>query len=538
MSNTNRRDFLKAMCLGAVASSLPGCMTAARTEQKRPLTGAEGRTGAADKRPNIVLIMADDMGYSDAGCYGGEIKTPNIDGLAAPGLRFTTFYNNAICGPTRASLLTGLHCQQTGHSGASWNQRKDFSKCVTISEVLQDAGYHTMMVGKWQGRDLAVKRGFDRFFGPGCQGRISYFNEVRGNRYRLNDKPWTFPKEGFFMTDAFSDYAVRFLEEAVQGDKPFFMYAAYVAPHWPLHARERDIAPYRTTYRNAGWTQHRKERFERQQRMGLIPNSWRLPPVSLPDWPKDKFKDWQAERMSVYAAQISCMDRGIGRILDVIKRAGAEDNTLVMFLSDNGAAALGGNVPYEKADWTPGPGWRLDGGTIRSGSGPGIMPGPHDTFAACGPAWACTSNTPFRNYKFSCHEGGIVTPLVARWPAVIKKDNGITRQFGHVIDLMATCLDVAGVKYPVEFKGRKPLPMEGRSLFPIFKGEQREGHEVLCWNTGRSRAIRMGRWKLVNGREFYDLEVDGTETNNLAAKHPDRVKQMAERYAQWVKHVG
>ena len=504
--------------------------------------------GAAD-RPNIVLIMVDDMGWSDLGCYGGKIDTPHIDSLATDGLRFTRFYNNAVCGATRASLLTGLYCQQTGHRGDRWNEPKNFNKCVLIPEVLQAGGYHTAMVGKWQGRDLAVKRGFDRFFGPNCQGKISYWHAVKDNDFYLNDRPWEFPETGFFMTDAFNDHAIEFLEEAAGGEKPFFLYVAYIAPHWPLHAREETIASYRERYRKKGWGDWRDTRLGRQQQAGLLPTNAKPAPVpgSIPQWADDPHQDWQAERMAVYAAQISNVDRGVGRLLEVLRKSGADKNTLVLFLSDNGAAPNGGLAPAKRG-FGFGPGsnnrnWRKDGVAVKPGSGPDLMPGPHDTFAGYGIAWATTSNTPLRSHKQSAYEGGIRTPLVARWPKVINKGATLTRQPGHVIDIMATCLDVAGIDYPAEFQGRHPLPMEGKSLVPIFHGEKRPGHELLAWNCGRGRAIQMENWKLVRPRddrpwELYNLESDIGETDNQAAKFPERVRMMAAKYAAWRRRVG
>ena len=505
---------------------------------------------AADipKRPNIVLIMVDDMGWSDLGCYGGEIETPNIDSLARDGLRFTRFYNNAVCGATRASLLTGLYCQQAGHRGDRWNEPKDFNRCVLIPEVLQANGYHTAMVGKWQGRDLAVKRGFDRFFGPNCRAKISYWDAVVQNDFYLDDQPWMHPDD-FFMTDAFNDYSVEFLQDAVAGQKPFFLYVAYIAPHWPLHAREETIAPYRERYQQTGWDGWRENRLARQRELGLLPED-AMPAVrnqSVPDWSKDPNKDWQAERMAVYAAQISNVDRGVGRLLDVLKTSGADENTLVLFLSDNGAAPDGGFTPSKSgfgfAPNANNANWRKDGVAIRPGSGPDLMPGPHDTFSAYGLAWALTSNTPLRDAKQSAYEGGIRTPLIARWPTVIKQGNGLTGQPGHVMDIMATCLDLAGVEYPTEFQGRRPTLMEGRSLAPIFRGQQGEGHELIAWNCARGRAIQMGDWKLVRPRdnqpwELYNLETDIGETRNLAAEEPERVTAMTAKYQEWRTRVG
>jgi len=501
--------------------------------------------------PNIIVVLADDLGWSDIGCYGGEIPTPHIDKLAAGGLRFKQFYNNAVCGPTRAALLTGLHCQQIGHSGANWNEATDFRKCVSVGEVLQTSGYRTLMVGKWQERDLPAKRGFDRFFGPMCAGKISYFNEVHLNPFYLDEARWNFPDKDFSMTDAFTDHAVRFVEEAVKPSekKPFFLYLAYVAPHWPLHAKEEEITPHRKRYRDHGWDYWREQRHKRQGEMGLVPGEWKPSPrpASVHEWKSDKFLEWQAERMAVYAAQVTSIDRGVGQVMEAIRKAGVADNTLVLFLSDNGAAPNGEVIPTDLG-FGFGPKakndvWRLDGVAIKPGSGPKNLPGPADTFAAYGLGWATTSNTPFRSTKMYAYEGGIRTPLIACWPALIRKGGELTNQPGHVVDIMATCLDVAGAKYPTEFNSRQPLPMEGKSLKPIFRGEERPPHEALYWNAPNNQAIRMGDWKLVNATrgkpwELYDLNTDGTETTDLAEKHPERVKEMSAKWLTWAKKYG
>ncbi len=544
--------FLGLLCWGSSLTSAkdgPREASPRQNEASRKPVFQPRQLLAQKTRPNIILIMADDMGFSDLGCYGGEIQTPHIDTLARQGLRWSQFYNNAICGPTRASLLTGLYCQQVGHPGNRWNEPKDFSKCITIGEALQRAGYHTMMVGKWQGRDLAVERGFDRFFGPNCQSKISYYHEVQKNPFYLNNKRWTFPEQGFFLTEALTDYAVQFLDEAAAQTKPFFLYVAYIAPHWPLHAREEEIAPYREQYRKHGWDFWRQHRFEQQQKTGLLPDNWTLAPLpqGVHAWKDDRYQQWQAERMAAYAAQVTGVDRGVGRLMEALQRHKIEQNTLVMFLSDNGAAPDGGLLPSQggfgfqpnRKNNT----WYLNGLAIRPGSGPSNLPGPPETFAAYGLAWASLSNTPLRGTKLTAWEGGIRTPLVVRWPAVIKTGGHITQQFGHVIDFLPTCLDVAGGTYPRTLGERRPLPLEGKSLVPIFHGEQRTAHEQLCWSTPRNQAIRMGRWKLVNQRhgqdwELYDLETDGTETTNLAEKYPERVQQMARRFEEWRKRVG
>lgn len=508
----------------------------------------EGAETPTDRRPNIILVMADDLGWSDIGCYGGEIQTPHIDSLARDGLRFTQFYNNAICGPTRASLLTGLYCQQIGHRGDRWNESKDFSKCVTLGEVLQQAGYNTAMVGKWQGRDSALDRGFDQFFGPMCQAKISYFHEVKSNPYFVDRERVELPDD-FYLTDALNDYALRFLKSSVTEKKPFFLYVAHIAPHWPLHAREDDVAHYREKYRNLGWDEVRRRRFESQRQTGLIPSEWELAsrPSGVRDWGADKFKSWQAERMAVYAAQVAAIDRGVGQLLQALKDAGEVDNTLVMFLSDNGAAPDGGLAPGKSGfGFSPSgnnTAWRKDGEAIRPGSGPDNLPGPHDTFAAYGLAWANASNTPMRGTKLEGYEGGIRTPLVVRWPAVIHDGDKLTRQPGHVIDFMATCLDVANADYPTEFNGRRPLPVEGKSLLPIFQGMHREEHEQLCWMVPRHHAIRVGNWKAVRPRkggtwQLFNLDTDGTETTDQSTQEPERLEQLASQFEAWRKRVG
>ncbi len=507
------------------------------------------RAAPADDRPNIIVIMADDLGWSDVGCYGGEIPTPHIDSLAAQGLRFTQFYNNAVCGPTRASLLTGLYCQQVGHSGRRWNQPKDYSKCVLISEVLKQAGYRTMMVGKWQGRDLAVDRGFDHFFGPNCQSKVSYFHEVVGNDFYLDNQRWHPPSDGFYLTDAFNDYANRFLTEALKDPRPFFLYVAHIAPHWPLHAPASYIAPHRQRYRTRGWDEWRSVRLQRQKELGLFPSQTELGPLDprIGRWKNDRHKDWQGERMAVYAAQVSRIDVGVGQLLKTLEASDRADNTLILFLSDNGAAPDGGLQPTrhgfgfsEKGEGNP---FRRDGVAIRGGSGPDRMPGPPDTFAGYGLAWASCSNTPLRGTKLTAYEGGIRTPLIVRWPAVIRDRGRMAPQVGHVIDVMATCLDVAKHDYPTEFHGRKPLPLEGKSLVPILRGETRTPHEILAWDAPRNQALRQGDWKIVNRRhgqpwELYDLRTDPTERTNLASRFPQRVAQLAARFQAWQRRVG
>ena len=526
----NRRELIRSLAGGAAALAVP-----VRPASSGPAPGA--------KRPNIVLIMADDMGFSDLGCYGGQIRTPNLDRLAAGGLRFAQFYNCALCGPSRAALMTGLYPHQAG-VGERWTGLLN-PRCVTIVELLKRAGYATNVVGRldmvtaenWHDPQR-IRRHADHFFGStGHVGPGNYFQAVRDTPFYLDGEPYPIPPQGFYKTDALTDHAVRFIGEAAKKGRPFFLYAAYNAPHWPLHAREADIARYRRTYRQLGWDQARARRHQRLIELGLIDPRCPLAPrdCRVAPWKDAPHPQWEAERMAVYAAQIDCMDRNIGRILEAIRNAGAQRNTLVMFLSDNGPSDQVWSRPLDRK----GRPWRLDGTPTRVGNNPAITPGGADTFVTYGPPWANVSNTPFRLYKGTSHEGGIATPLIAYWPQTIQRGGAITRQVGHIIDIMATCLDAAGVEYPTAFGDRKVLPLEGRSLLPILRGKRRKGHQALCWQLGASRAVRMGTWKLVARRggpwELYDMEADRTETSDLARRHPQRVKAMAAVHRAWAR---
>ncbi|KPK70728.1 MAG: hypothetical protein AMJ84_07350 [Acidithiobacillales bacterium SM23_46] len=483
---------------------------------------------ASRDRPNIVLIMADDMGFSDIGCYGGEIQTPNLDRLAKEGVRFTQFYNNAKCSPTRASLMTGLHYQQVG-AGASIKMEN----CVTIAEVLKAAGYRTLMVGKWHHGDIPVERGFDRHFGL-TDGCCNYFNPGKRRpgekepgrkkpvrRWAIDDKvflPYTPEDKDFYTTDAFTDHALAYLDQYGQEDRPFFLYAAYTAPHYPLHAWPEDIARYRGKYM-VGWDAIRQQRFERMVKMGLIERRWSmsLRDPEVPRWEEVEDKEAWDLKMAVYAAMIDRMDQNIGRILTKIRELGKEDNTLVLFLSDNGGCA-------EFVHTTP-----------------DIPPGPMESYRTVDRPWANASNTPFRKYKSWDHEGGIATPLIACWPRAVEPGQ-ITHQVGHLIDIMATCADVAGAEYPSSFGGNQVLPLEGKSLLPILQGKTREGHKELFWQYRNTYAVRQGKWKLLgvdtNPWELYDMEADRTELHDLADEHPEKVKELAALYGAWAKRCG
>jgi len=499
------------------------------------LNGAERDAGKA-RRPNIVLIMADDMGFSDIGCYGGEVHTPNLDRLAAGGMRFTQFYNAARCCPTRASLLTGLYPHQAGighmvgNKGYPAYQGYLNERCVTIAEALKLGGYRTLMSGKWHvGEDRPgwpTDRGFDKYFGL-ISGGANYFDITKPKaqgvkrKMAIDDTPYVPPKEGFYMTDAFSENAAKFIDRYGRNTEPFFLYLAYTAPHWPLHAWPQDIAKYKGKYLK-GWDKLRHERYQRMIKMGLIDGKWKMSPRDAATWPWDdeKKKELLDLKMAVYAAQIERMDYGIGQVLDKIKEIGAESNTLVLFLADNGGCAEGGPVGFDNRK-------------------NGLPPGGVDSYMSYGLSWANASNTPFRRYKHWVHEGGIATPLIAHWPAAIKDAGSLVHQPGHIIDIMATCLDVAGIEYPKTYKGRELIPLEGKSLLPIFEGKKRQGHEAIYWEHEGNRAVRQGKWKLVSvhGKpwELYDLEADRTELNNLADKYPQKAEQLKALYRIWAK---
>lgn len=529
INNISRRQFLKGIGLSAAAITFGGCGE-----------GLAGSRSPLSGRPNIVLIMADDMGYSDLGCYGSEIDTPNIDSLAKDGMRFTQFYNAARCCPTRASLLTGLYPHQAGMGKmvSTKGPKGPYqgylnNKCVTIAEVLGAAGFNTYMSGKWHiGEQRPVwptDRGFDRYFGL-ISGGANYFDITKGKskntkrQMAIDDKPWNPPKEGFYMTDAISDNAVKMLGEQDGKDNPFFMYVAYTAPHWPLHALPEDIAKYKGKYMG-GWDKLRKERYNRMIKMGLIDSKWKLSEADdgVADWDSVEDKEAMDLKMAVYAAQIDRMDQGIGKIMDKLKAMGAEDNTLVLFLADNGACHEGDALGFDRRN-------------------NGVPCGGVDSYMSYGRSWANVGNTPFRMYKHWVHEGGAATPLIARWPNVIKEKGGLTRQPGHIIDIMATCCDVAGAAYPKEYKGNQITPMEGKSLAPIFKNVERAGHEAIYWEHYGNKAIRAGKWKLVlEGNKkwgLYDLEADRTETNDLSDKHPDIAKDLKQKYDAWAKRCG
>ncbi len=493
-----------------------------------------GSEAMAATKPNIIVILVDDMGWSDLGCYGSEIPTPNLDQLAKTGLRFTQFYNTGRCCPSRASLLTGLYPHEAGvghmmedrHLPGYRGHLND--ECVTMAEVLKPAGYFTAMTGKWHvGQKAGVvpwKRGFERnltapsggFYYGGARNASLFLN---GDAIANNDP--RLPKD-WYSTDLWTDYGIKFIDEALGEKKPFFLYLAYNAPHFPLQAPAEDIAKFRGKYL-IGWDKLREQRHERQKELGLLNPAWamspRPPEVSAWDELNDQQKDRFDHIMSIYAACVSHMDKEVGVLVEALKQRGVLDNTLILFMSDNG-----GNPES-------GPRGRLEGAN----------PGSVDSTVFCGQSWATLENTPLRRYKHFNHEGGISTPLIVHWPDGFKSQGELRPKPGHLVDVMATLVDVSGAKYPKEFNGRSILPMEGRSLVPAFKNKPIE-RDALYWEHEGNAAVRVGDWKLVrkggNGAwELYDLKTDRTELHDLSGQFPDKVKELSAKWLAWARRA-
>ena len=485
---------------------------------------------AAD-RPNIVLIMVDDMGWSDIGPYGAEIiQTPNLDRLAAEGLRFRQFYNNAKCTTTRASLLTGLY-PRNGGRGIELLDRH----MITLGEGLKLAGYQTGISGKWHNGSRAphrpFDRGFDRSYGL-WDGACNFFDptiadpDFKGGRVRFfgeDDRRITQFPEDFYLTDAFTDRATEMIETFAAKDDPFFVYLPFTAPHYPLHAKPEDIAKYKGRFA-MGWDVLQQRRHARTVELGLIDATWQLPPRDREarSWDSAPNKEWQNKRMEVYAAMIDSVDQSIGRIMTALRDAGVDRNTLVLFLSDNGSCAEspGGEENFAH------------------------VPGPKEYYSHVGPSWAFAQNSPFRRYKSRMHEGGIATPLIARWPDVVPPQS-FTNQVGHIVDFLPTFLEMTGVKYPEAHRGNSIRPVEGISLLNTLKSPDMtiERTEPLYWYYARSRAIRDGKWKLVwdakvGQWELYDLVADRTEMNDLAVKFPQQVQRLSALWQAWAARTG
>lgn len=463
------------------------------------------------ERPNIVLIMADDLGFSDLGCYGSEIETPRLDQLAASGLRMSQFYNTAKCHSSRVSLLTGLYCDQAG--GVS------LSRGTTIARQLQQAGYFTAMAGKWHLDDEPTEHGFGRYFGH-LSGSTNFF--TGDDSFRLNGQKWDDFDEDFYTTIANTDYAIHFVDEALAQEQPFFLYLAYNAPHYPLQALKQDFEKYRDTY-TSGWDVARAARHAKQNQLGLLAgeNITPLPrPHYIPAWDTLAADDqrWEADRMAAFAGMVDRLDQEIGRLVDHLTDKQAFDNTLFIFVSDNGAC------PFERT------------------RGKELPPYDARSYWTYDTGWAHVGNTPFRYYKQNNHEGGIASPAIFHWPAGLKTQAGsIDRSPGHLIDVMATCLEVAGADYPTKVDDRVIEPLMGRSLLPILSGGSRPSAEYLYFHYGPNRGLRQADWKLASLRggpwELYNLRDDRNETNNLAEAHPDRVAQMSATWHDVAKNV-
>jgi len=523
----------------------------------------EAREQQTPGRPNIIVILVDDMGFSDIGCYGAEIQTPNLDELGTNGLRFAQMYNCARCCPTRASLLTGLYPHQagvghmTGNLGVREYQGYLRDDCVTIAEALRANGYRTLMSGKWHigggyqanqpetwrpgapDHPIPVQRGFDEHYGM-LGGGGSYFNPPYMARNDCIVEP---EGDDYYLTDAISDAAVEMIEGALKGENPFFLYVGYTAPHWPLHALPEDIAKYEGKYRGGGWDALRTARHEELKGLGILDSKWDISPrdEKAPAWPEVEERDWEDLRMAVYAAQVDRMDQGVGKIMAKLRELGQEDNTLAMFLSDNGGCAEflaeeTGRPERFRYDLPT-----RDGRPMRIGNTPKIAPGPADTFQSYDLPWANASNTPFRLYKHWVHEGGVATPLIVSWPAAVPR-SAIIHEPCHVIDIMATCLEAAGVGYPDEYQGQEITPMEGESLVPAIRGLSWTRERPIYFEHEGNRAVRDGIWKLVSRHpgdwELYNMENDRTETNDLADAESARVKQMVTMYEDWAARCG
>ena len=495
------------------------------------------------KRPNILLVLVDDMGYSDIGCYGGEIETPTLDRLAADGVRYARFYNCAQCSPTRASVMTGLYPHQAGMGEMNARgpgspfyrylgspEYLGFKKdgVVTLPEALREAGYQTFMSGKWHLGDTPdnwpSERGFDRTFSlvigasEHFSGRYSWKNRGPIAPFILDGKKLNELPEDFYSTDTFTDYAMRFIEEA-DDNKPWFGYLAYTAPHWPLQAHEKDAAKYDDIYK-----QHpealRRRRLERMKKMGLVPDSAVLPSLDsdITAHGIEDNREWRDRSMRHYAGMIDCVDQNLGKLVAFLEERGELDNTLILFLSDNGAD------------------------TVR------------------GPLWGQLDNAPFRRFKVWAHEGGICTPLIAHWPAGIPESQHgeIIGGYGHVIDLQPTCLDAAGAQQPETYNGRPVSPLEGISLIPSIRGtDDLPDDRLICWERMGNEGIRRGDWKLVRGYgktgesggpalggerlgewELYNVATDPGETQDLSSAWPERVGELATAYQGWARRIG
>ncbi len=533
-------------------------------------TQAQDATPAvkADERPNIIVMMVDDMGFSDPGCFGGEIHTPNIDRLAERGVRFTKFHNCARCCPTRASLLTGLYPHQVGLTRNGSSMTRDGA---TIPELLREDGYYTAMVGKWhlsQARELPnrqdhqkwldhqldhdifapkdsypASRGFDHHYGViwGVIDHFDPFSLVEGY------EPVKNVPEDYYFADAITDKAINYIEESHEENEPFFLYYAHCAPHWPIMAKPEDIAKYKDTYKD-GWEKLRNDRYKRQQAMGIFGDT-KVDNLPVMDhgrkWDSlsEQEKEYEARKMAVHAAMVDNIDQNLGRLLDTLDKTGEYDNTIIVFLADNGASP-------EIVEW--GPGYDRSGET-RDGrkqlygydNPPVDILGSETSYVSIGAPWANAANTPFRFWKKESYEGGANTPCIISWPKGLKaKAGSITTDYAHVMDIMPTCLELAKVDYPTEFNGHKIGELGGKSLMPIIKGKHRTDTPEYFFEHEMGRAVLKDGWKLVahSGRprqwELYNMDNDITESHNLAKQYPAKVEELNNDWNAWAEKVG
>jgi arylsulfatase len=480
---------------------------------------------AAAKQPNIVLIMADDMGYSDVGCFGGEIRTPNLDKLAVGGLRFTNFYSENMCWVSRAALLTSIY-HKTSMVDSTLHPR-----CITLAEVLGAAGYRTMICGKWHlaGKQNSVypnDRGFSDFYGI-LGGAASFYAPYSLSRNRVNVESEANKDPGYYFTNAISSEAARLIRET-RADQPLFLNLTYTAAHWPLHAPQKDVAKYRGKYA-LGWDALRERRLKRMKSLGILSESIALSPRNskVPAWQDTEQKGWQQRRMEVYASQVTMMDAGIGRVVDALKETGRFENTLILFTVDNGACHVEYGVD-RKGYYLPEK--TRDGRPVRPGNIPGLMPGPEDTYQSYGYGWANASNTPYRLFKQFDHEGGIRTPMIAHWPKGIKGGGTLVRTVSHLIDIMPTVLEACGVQASKTINGNEAILRDGHSLAGAFRGEQVPDHQTLFFHHAKGRALRHGKWKLVSASkrkwELYDLSKDPLELTDLSKKNPAKLREL------------
>lgn len=522
----------------------------------------------ADTRPNIIVVLVDDMGYSDLGCFGGEVRTPNIDSLAKNGLRFTQNYNSARCCPSRASLLTGLYSHQAGianFTGADKSSKlgpaylgKLNRECVTLAEVLKQNGYSTYGVGKWHvgHTENPIDRGFDEYYGYIKGHSTDQWNITNYMRFPEGRKPEIqHSKNTFYATDAFTDYAVEFIRQGQKKEKPFFLYLAHSSPHFPLQAPPETRDSYLEIYRK-GWDKLRKERYERQKAIGLVTDSWSFtelsqvpvdqmkiangfPGMKNPSWSEvdSERKEDLTYRMATFAAMLDHIDKGIGRVLKTLEESGQLDNTLILFTSDNGACYEWGPYGFDKHS-RQGFTKLHKGNELNSIGGPG-------TYHSVGSAWSSLSNTPLRMYKHFNHEGGNCSPLIAHWPKGIKNAGRWVRSPIHLIDIMPTICEVSASKYPEEFNKHKIIPLEGISCKSIFDGAVEMPERTLYFDHFESSAIRHGDWKLVRGNkrynnrkwELYNIKNDRCETKNLLDSNPEKAKELEKLWTEWAVRV-